>query len=82
MSAVLWQDEWQAFTPQGWEERSAGLLIADGHFEPLGEGPLAPEVEAPRDQSDDDKDSYLRDEWRAEEREWLQEFREQCREVR
>lgn len=27
----------------------------------------------------DDKDSSLRDEWRAEEREWMADFREACR---
>lgn len=32
-----------------------------------------------RDRYDDDKDSALRDEWRAEEREWMNDFREMCR---
>ena len=58
-------------------------------LDPLG-GPLAPEVEAPRIEVhrgqewlyEDDKDSALLDEWRAEEREWLEDFREQCREYR
>lgn len=45
------------------------------------EGPLAPEVEAPRDEFSDDKDSALRDEWAAEEREWWDDMRERCREL-
>lgn len=55
-------------------------------LEPLSTGPLeaelAPEVEAPRDLYEDDKYSYLKDEARAEEREWLEDFRERCREIR
>lgn len=79
MNAILWQDEWQAFTPAGWETRSEGLVIADGHFEPLGLGPMLPEPDPAL--FEDDKHSYLRDEWAAEAREWLQEFREECRDL-
>lgn len=51
-------------------------------LDPLG-GPLEPEIipatEAPRDLYEDDKHSSLRDEWYAEEREWMEDFREACR---
>lgn len=50
-------------------------------LEPLPEGPLSPEVEGPRDPGADDKTSALRDEWRADEREWLEDFRERCRDL-
>lgn len=49
----------------------------------LGAGPLEPEIVStvPRDPSDDDHFSELRDDWRAEEREWMDDFRERCRDL-
>ena len=45
-------DAWQCFVPTGWEEVTEALVLSHGHaepLEPLGDGPLAPEVEAPRE---------------------------------
>lgn len=51
-------------------------------LDPLG-GPLEPDLipttEVPLDLYEDDKHSSLRDEWYAEEREWMDDFREVCR---
>ena len=46
-------------------------------LEPLGQGPLEPEIipatDVPRDLYEDDHLSELRDDWRAEAREWARE---------